>query len=159
MIRLAEAADVPRISQLWAEMVAHHARFDSDTFRAADNGAEVYARFLQDRLRDPQSRLLVVDRQGQVVGYISGAIAEVRAEMFVPLRCGLITDLYAGAGYRRQGSGRALVERLALWFRAQGLSSFELSVSALIPAALGFWRALGGETTLLRMRVAIPGGE
>ncbi len=152
MIRLAEPADVARISQLWAETVAYHAQFDADTFRAADNGAEAYARFVEDGLRDANARLLVAEMDGELVGYISGAIAGIAAEMFLPLRFDY--------GYlRRRGIGRALVERLALWFRAQGIDYFQWHVSAQNLPALGFWWAIGGVTTILHMRVAIPGDD
>ena len=159
MIRLAEAADAPRISQLWEDMVAYHAQFDAHAFRAADNGAESYARFVAERLRDANARVLVAEMDGAVVGYILGAIADISTGFYRPLRCGLIADIFVCAGQRRRGIGLALVERLALWFRAQGLSSFEWYVSAQNPAALGFWQAVGGQTSMLRMRADLTGDE
>ena len=119
MIRLAEMDDSGQISQLWARMVAEHAELDPVTFRPTSNGAEVYARFMEDRIADEDSRVLVAEADGSVVGYICGGIAEIRAEMFEPLRCGLISDLFVCDSHRRQGIGRDLVERLALWFRAR----------------------------------------
>ena len=156
MIRLAEAADAERIGELWAEMVNYHAVLDSQTFRPARAGAELYASSIGARLADTDARVLVVELDGEVVGYVNGVIANITTEMFMPLRCGLLADIYLRAPYRRRGLGRQLVERLMLWFRSQGVWSFEWHVSARNHEALAFWKAIGGETTMLRMRAAIP---
>ncbi len=156
MIRLAEAVDAERIGELWAEMVTYHATLDPQTFRPAASGAELYARSILDRLRDTDARVLVVELDGAVVGYVNGVIADITTEMFMPLRCGLLADIYLQAAYRRRGLGRQLVERLMLWFRSRGLRHFEWQVSAGNREALSFWKAIGGETTMLRMRASIP---
>jgi GNAT superfamily N-acetyltransferase len=156
MIRLAEAADAERIGELWAEMVAYHSALDSETFRPARAGAELYASSIDARLADSDARVLVLELDGEVVGYVNGFIANITTDMFKPLRCGFLADIYLRAPYRRRGFGRQLVERLALWFRAQGVRCFEWHVSARNHEALAFWNAIGGETTMLRMRAAIP---
>ena len=156
MIRLAEAADAERIGDLWAEMVAYHAALDPRTFRPAERGAERYARAILDRLRDADARVLVAEMDNTVVGYVNGVIADITTEMFMPLRCGLLADIYMQTAYRRRGLGKQLVERLMIWFRSRGVGHFEWQVSAGNREALAFWKALGGETTMLRMRAAIP---
>ena len=156
MIRLAEAADADRIGELWAEMVAYHAELDEQTFRPAGAGAELYARGILSRLNDADARVLVVELEGEVIGFVNGVIANITTEMFMPLRCGLLSDIYLKEGYRRQGLGRQLVERLTLWFRSQGVRTFEWHVSARNSEALAFWKSIGGETTMLRMRAPIP---
>ncbi len=159
MIRLASVSDAERIGEMWAEMVSYHAQFDPLTFRATENGADLYAHSVRQRLNDPQSRILVVEDRGRLVGYISGIIADITTEMFQPLRCGLLADIYVCEEYRRRGLGRQLVERLCLWFSDQAVAHFEWHVSARNQAALAFWDALGGETTILRMRAGVPGRE
>lgn len=156
MIRLAEAADADRIGELWAEMVAYHAELDEQTFRPAGAGAELYARGILCRLNDADARVLVVELEGEVIGFVNGVIANITTEMFMPLSCGLLSDIYLKEGYRRQGLGRQLVERLTLWFRSQGVRTFEWHVSARNSEALAFWKSIGGETTMLRMRAPIP---
>ncbi len=156
MIRLAEAADAERIGDLWAEMVAYHAALDPQTFRPADRGAERYARAILDRLVDRDARVLVAEMDGAVVGYVNGVIADITTELFMPLRCGLLADIYLQAAYRRRGLGTQLVERLMLWFRSRRVNHFEWHVSAGNHEALAFWKAIGGETTMLRMRASIP---
>lgn len=159
MIRLAVESDAERIGELWADMVRFHAQFDAATFRAATNGALLYAHSIRDRLHDPRARILVVELDADIAGYVSGMIADITTEMFEPLRCGLIADIYVAPAYQRQGWGRQLVERLCLWFRDQDIAHFEWHVSAGNESAFAFWKALGGETTMLRMRAQVPGRE
>ena len=154
MIRLADATDAERIGELWAEMVAYHAALDPHTFRPAAGGAELYARSILDRLADEHARVLVAQMDGAVVGYVNGVIADITTEMFMPLRCGLLADVCVQAAYRRRGLGRELVERLAFWFRSQGVNRFEWHVSAKNREGLAFWKAIGGEVTMLRMRAS-----
>ncbi len=157
MIRLATEDDAEQIGQLWAEMVAYHARFDALTFRPAENGAALYARNFVDRLGDGQSRVLVAEEDSLVVGYVSGMIADITTELFQPLRCGLLADIFVSADHRRRGIGRQLVERLMLWFGAQNVEHFEWHVSAKNSDARAFWEAIGAEVTILRMRARVRG--
>lgn len=157
MIRLARETDARRIGELWEEMVVYHAQFDHATFRAAENGAELYERRLLDRLDDPQSRILVAEEAGAIVAYANAMIADITTEMFQPLRCGLLADIYVSEPYRRRGLGQQLVERLCLWFRDQNVAHFEWHVSAKNQEALAFWEGIGGEATILRMRAKVPG--
>ena len=159
MIRLAEAADAERIGELWAEMVSFHAALDPQTFRPAAGGAELYARSILNRLSDADARVLIAEIDGAVVGYVNGVIADITTEMFLPLRCGLLADIYVKAAYRRRGLGRQLVERLTLWFRSRDVRHFEWHVSAGNRGAMAFWKRVGGETTMLRMRAFIPEDE
>lgn len=156
MIRLANSADAERIGELWLEMVAYHAEFDPVMFRPSPHGAALYAQNVRERLEDPRARLLVAEAEGAVVGYASGLIADLTTGFFLPLRSGLLSDIFVAESHRRRGLGRALVERLALWFRDSGVRQFEWHVSADNEPALAFWAALDGKTTLLRMRAQIP---
>ena len=159
MIRLAVECDAERIGEMWAEMVQFHAQFDAAAFRPAAQGPALYARAIRERLSDPLARILVAEQNGAVVGYVSGAIADITTELFQPLRCGLLADIYVCQAHRRRGVGRQLVERLCLWFRDQEVTYFEWHVSAKNQAALNFWAAIGGENTMLRMRAQVPGRE
>ncbi|MCY3781096.1 MAG: GNAT family N-acetyltransferase [Chloroflexi bacterium] len=159
MIRLAVDGDAERIGEMWAEMVHYHAQFDAATFRPSALGPGLYSRGIRERLSDPLARILVVEQKGEVVGYVSGIIADITTELFQPLRCGLLADIYVSEAYRRRGFGRQLVERICLWFRDQEVAHFEWHVSAKNKAALNFWKAIGGETTILRMRAHVPGRE
>jgi ribosomal protein S18 acetylase RimI-like enzyme len=155
MIRLATNDDAQRIGELWLEMVIYHQQFDAVMFRASENGAEYYQRSVLSRLPDPQTRVLVSEVDGKVVGYVLWMIVNITPEMFVPIRSGFLADICVTANYRRHGIGRELVERLVLWFQSQEIPYFEWHVSEKNQNAVRFWKSIGGETTMLRMRTNI----
>ncbi len=155
MIRKANEADADRIGCLWLEMVEYHQTFDPLTFRAADDGADMYAQRILQRLSDPWTRILVAEVEDDIVAYALGLVADITTEMFQPLRSGLLADIYVSAEHRRRGLGKALVTKMSDWFQTQRVSHFEWHVSAQNPAAIQFWQAIGGKATMLRMRAEI----
>lgn len=155
MIRLASEADAEQIGRLWLQMVDYHHTFDPHTFRAADDGAELYARRILQSLSDPWTRIFVAEIDGNLAGYALGMVADITTEMFQPLRSGLLSDIFVGAEHRRQGLGRALVAEMSDWFQKQKVDHFEWHVSAQNLAAIQFWQSLGGKATMLRMRAEI----
>ncbi len=155
MIRLATSGDAKRIGELWLEMVNFHQQFDEMMFKASENGAEFYESSVLSRLHDKQTRILVAEVDGEVVGYVLGMLVNITPEMFAPVRSGFLADISVTDAYRRQGIGRDLVERLALWFQSQNVTYFEWHVSEKNHAAVEFWKSIGGETTMLRMRTNI----
>lgn len=159
MIRLATQQDTRRIGELWLEMVNFHRQFDETMFRAADRGAQHYQNSISDRLADPQTRVLVAEEDGQVVGYVLGMIVNITPQMFVPVQSGFLADIYVVEAYRKQGIGRQLVERLVIWFQSNGIKYFEWHVSTKNQQAIDFWKSIGGETTMLRMRATIQGDD
>ena len=155
MIRLATTNDAKRIGELWLEMVNFHQQFDAVLFQASENGAEFYESSVLSRLSDSQTRVLVAEVDGEVVGYVLGMLVNITPEMFAPIRSGFLADISVNAEFRRQGIGRELVERLVLWFQSQNVAYFEWHVSEKNQNAVKFWKSIGGETTMLRMRTNI----
>lgn len=159
MIRLATQQDTQRIGELWLEMVNFHRQFDETMFQASEKGAEYYRRSIADRLADPQTRVLVAEIDGQVIGYVLGMIVNITPQMFVPVSSGFLADIYVMEAYRKQGIGRELVERLVLWFQSHDVKYFEWHVSKKNQDAVEFWKSIGGEITMLRMRAMIQGED
>ncbi|MBE2268478.1 MAG: GNAT family N-acetyltransferase [Anaerolinea sp.] len=152
VIRPAAAGDIDAIARLWLALVEFHREIDGDLPAAAPNGALRYARRLIDRVEDSQSRVLVAEADGHVVGYVLGMVVDLVPEMFAQPPSGFLADIFVDAEHRRQGVGRALVDALAAWFREHGLDYYEWHVAARNTAAVEFWRAVGGRDVMLRMR-------
>ncbi len=159
MIRLARQDDTQRISELWLEMVNYHQQFDDMMFNASEQGAEFYQQSISNRLNDTNMRVLVAEVDGEVIGYVLGMIADIMAEVFLPIRSGFLADIYVKDSYRHQGIGKELVERLVLWFQSENIDYFEWHVSSKNTDAIEFWKSIGGETTMLRMRARIQGDD
>ena len=155
MIRLASADDAQRIGELWLEMVRFHRQFDPMLFNASEKGAEFYQQSIVSRLNDPNTRVLVAEEDGQVIGYVLGMIADIMAEVFQPIRSGFLAVIYVQEDYRRRGIGKELVERLVLWFQSKDVAYYEWHVAQKNSKAVEFWESMGGEVTMLRMRAKI----
>ncbi len=155
MIRAAVASDAVAIGKHWAQLVAHHHALDAAMPRATIDGAHLYGRSLSDRLEDSHTQVFVAETEGRVVGYVLGVVVDLLPEMFEQQAGGFLADIYVEAGWRRQGFGRALVAALTDWFRQRGLTYYEWHVPASNPAALAFWRSMGGIPWQIRMRAGL----
>jgi ribosomal protein S18 acetylase RimI-like enzyme len=159
LIRQATARDIDAIAHLWEALVKHHQTLDTDLPGATPQGAVRYGRRIIDRLDDPTARVLVAEvpapdgtGRGQVVGYVLGLKVDLVPEMFAQEAGGFLADIFVAPDHRRKGVGRALVDGLTEWFRAEGLHYFEWHVAARNADAVAFWRSMGGREVMLRMR-------
>jgi ribosomal protein S18 acetylase RimI-like enzyme len=81
-----------------------------------------------------EGRLLVAELDGQVVGMAKG---EIRQGL------GHISFVYLRPEARGQGGGKALVQELVRFFRAEGVEHVTLNVDTSNDQALRVWRRLG----------------
>jgi len=154
-IRPATPADAPVIARFWESLVAFHQALDSDLPIAAPNGAGRYTKHLLQYLDDPQTRALVAEADGRVVGYVLGMIVDLLPDVFAQEPGGFLADIYVDSAYRRRGIGGALVAALQAWFHEQGVTHFDWHVAAHNPDALAFWHSIGGREVMIRMRATL----
>jgi len=159
VIRPAQAADVDTVGRLWSRLVAYHVDLDQRLPSAVDNGARRYARRLYDKLDDAYSRLIVAEVGGEVVGFVLGMIVDLVPDVFEQEPSGFLADIYVDEAYRKHGIGRRLVEALAAWFHERGITYYELHVAVLNADGLAFWRAMGGDAVMVRMRAPVSKGD
>lgn len=152
IIRAAAAQDAAAIGQLWSQLIEYHRQLDDRMPTAAPDGADRYANRIQDSIDDSHTRVFVADDAGQVVGYVMGIIVDLLPEMFTEERGGFLADIFVLPEYRDRGIGKALVNALKAWFRAQEIQHFEWYVAAKNQAGIAFWRSVQGEEVMLRMR-------
>ena len=67
-------------------------------------------------------------------------------------RSAQVRDFYVEPEWRRRGHGRAFAEAMFAWLRAQGVEQIDLNVREDNPVALAFWRSLGFDLALYRLR-------
>ena len=159
VIRQAQAADVDTIGRLWSNLVVYHVDLDQRLPSAVANGGRRYARRLYDKLDDPYARLIVAEVDGEVVGFVLGMIVDLVPDVFEQEPSGFLADIYVDVPHRKLGLGRRLVEALAAWFSERGVVYYELHVAALNADGLAFWRAMGGDAVMVRMRAPVNKGE
>jgi ribosomal protein S18 acetylase RimI-like enzyme len=155
IIRPATDADIESIGHLWEQLVAFHLSLDDRLPAAVRGGGRRYARRLYDKLHDPYACLLVAERGDGVIGFVLGMIVDLAPDVFEQEASGFLADIYVDTAHRNLGIGRALVNSLTAWFRERGVRYFEWHVAARNEAGIAFWRAMGGDAMMLRMRATI----
>jgi len=153
-VRAARTADEAAMLELaLAEM---HLQQERDPrFELRPDASSRYVVYLRDRVRDIDSAVFVAEREGRVVGSV---VASVRTQesFFVARRLGYVSDLLVEPSARRQGCGRALWERVRLWFRGLGIGIVRLHVAVNSPEARAFWKGLGAEDFLCEAWIELP---
>lgn len=141
-IRRAQADDVPGITALWLDMMAHHEQFDA-RFRLGPEAPDKYRDYLTTMLENVDYLVQVAEQHdGKLVGYLLGMVLDNPAVFVLP-RYGFIAELMVRSEYRKLGVGQRLHQRAVKWFRRKGVDVVQLNVSTLNASGQGFWRRLG----------------
>jgi len=134
-ISFATAEDLPQLADLLAELFTLESDFQPER--------DKQLRGLQLIFDTPSlGRLFVLRIEGKVAGMANALITVSTAEGGCVL---LLEDVIIRGEYRGKGLGRALVERVLAWGRAEGMARVTLLADRDNAAALNFYRKLGFE--------------
>jgi ribosomal protein S18 acetylase RimI-like enzyme len=151
VIRPATGSDLATLGRLGAALITAHHRFDPERFFAAADGAEQgYAGFLRGQLANPDAIVLVVERDGQVLGYAYGG---VEGTDFMALRgpAGVVYDLVIDPDHRGEGLGSALLKAAIDALTARGVPRILLSAAHRNLAAQRLFARNGFRPTMVEM--------
>jgi GNAT superfamily N-acetyltransferase len=155
-VRAAGESDLPRLTELFAELAAYHAALDSRYSDGAGREREIEAQ-LRAWTESPRAALLVAEMDGAIVGFGSGVLQEPNPAM-APVRGGRIIELAVTAASRRQGIGEALTQALLDWFRAQGVGRVFVGAAIRNPVSSAFWKKMGFTDFVLTRSLDLPDG-
>jgi ribosomal protein S18 acetylase RimI-like enzyme len=150
-IREATRDDYESICELYAEADAFHAEALPALFRVADGPARTEY-FISHLIQDEDVALLVAEAGGELVGVVH--VVERAAPDFpcvVPRRYAQVDSLAVKASFRRQGTGRSLMEEARRWAAGRGLPRIELTVWEFNQGAMALYEELGYETANRKM--------
>jgi GNAT superfamily N-acetyltransferase len=153
-IRAAKGADEPAVLAMAKAEMAVHEQLDA-RFRLRADAMTRYAIYLRDRMKEIDSAVFVAEETGMVIGVAIGSI-RVQDAFFETRRYGYVSDLMVAPDRRRRGVGRALWERVALWFKSLGIDIVRLHVAANRAEARSFWRSIGAEDFLAEAWIDLP---
>jgi ribosomal protein S18 acetylase RimI-like enzyme len=159
IIRPAAPADLPAIGRLGALLVRTHHEFDPKRFIAAGPGTERgYAGFLGSQLRDPDTVVLVAERDGEVLGY---TYAGVEAHDYMTLRgpAGVLHDIVVDPARRGTGVGRMLLDATLAALQALGAPRVVLSTAERNESAQRLFASAGFRRTMIEMTRELEGDE
>jgi GNAT superfamily N-acetyltransferase len=130
-------------------MCQHHAA-DPKRFIQVEHPEAGYGRFLVSQLSNPNSRVMVAEHSGTVIGYV---FADVESTNWMELRgpCGIVHDVYVDESARRLGAGRELLNAAIAWIRSEGRSQVVLLTKSRNEPALHLFTTLGFRPTMIEM--------
>lgn len=164
-IRHARGRDMPALVSLFRSHLEYHASLDP---RYAPGSDAHLTQFFNERLRDPETLILLAETPQGAQGYI---LAQMRGP-YRPMpwwerlwwrvhpspspgpapKVAYIADCFVVPEARRQRIGRRLVEQALEWCQKRGAQEVELGVLPDNPLGRAFWEALGFKPCRIEMR-------
>jgi ribosomal protein S18 acetylase RimI-like enzyme len=149
-IRPATQSDEAALGRYGGALMRQHHDHDPQRFLLTDRPESDYGRFLESRVGDPNSLVLVAERAGEIVGYVYAGIEPLSwKELRAP--CGFVHDVYVDMSAHHQGIGEALVQAAIAWTRAQGLPRVVLWSASKNEVAQRLFHRMGFRRTMVEM--------
>ncbi len=140
-VRPGRREDAVAAARLWVNSAEEHTLYD-EVYATAPDAEKVMRRFLADLSSSGHSCLFVAERNGEVVGFLSGELRE-GSPAFKPKTWAAVEDIYVSPDHRSLGIGRVLFQECQEWARNKGANGISLQVAAGNARARKFYEALG----------------
>jgi diamine N-acetyltransferase len=151
LIREATADDYETLCEPFDEVDALHRDHLPHVFRKPTGPVREQA-YYRGLITDENVSLFVAEVNGSAVGFVHGVIRDMPAiPILVPRRSAIVDSIGVKSGFRGDGIGRLLMQRIHAWAIAKGASAIELNVHAFNTGAVSFYRRLGYVTVSQRM--------
>src|SRR5947207_11655062 len=149
-IRPAIPSDVVPLGRLGAALMRQHHASDPRRFLLTDKPEDGYGRFLVSQLANPDTLVLVAEREKEIVGYV---FAGLEPTSWRDLRgpCGFIHDVYVQEDTRRQGTGQSLLRAAIAWAHSRGRAQVVLWSKSGNDGAQRLFAKLGFRETMIEM--------
>ena len=133
--------DAAAAARLWVRSAREHTAYDP-VYATASDAEKVMRRFLADLSSSSHSCLFVAERNGEVVGFLSGELRE-GSPAFKPKTWAAVEDIYVVPDHRSLGIGHALFGECREWAEQKGADGISLQVAAGNTRARKFYEDLG----------------
>ncbi|HZC19145.1 MAG TPA: GNAT family N-acetyltransferase [Rubrobacteraceae bacterium] len=133
--------DDAEAARLWMRSAEEHTLYDP-VYAAAADAEKTMRRFLADLSSSSHSCLFIAERDGEVIGFLSGELRE-GSPAFKPKTWAAVEDVYVAPDHRSLGVGRALFEEFQKWAQGKGADGVSLQVAAGNARARKLYEELG----------------
>ena len=140
-IRRARAGDLPRMVELWNQLMGFHQELDP-TYRLLPDAGERWVKYIETKFDDDEWRVLVAECNGRVVGYAVAAVQDY-PPVFENPRHGFLQEIAVLAELREQGIGRSLVDATVEWLGREGVAETIVRIDERNPASLALFASAG----------------
>ncbi len=116
-------------------------------FRVDQSFRDDYTRDIRRAARDATEMMLVLEQDGNVCGFIWGALMAT----LVDARVGYIKNVYVAPHLRGSGEAKRLMEMMENWLWDQGVDKIMLDASMVNERAVAFYEKFGYDIERVRM--------
>ena len=151
IIREATPFDDENLCRLFDEADKLHRDHLPERFQAPKGPARDKA-FILGLLADQTVAVFVVERDGKLLGLVQAAVKDTPPlSIFVPRCYVVVNTLVVKEGFRQQGIGQKLMDKVHQWALSKGADEVELNVYEVNQGAIAFYRHLGYATMSQKM--------
>jgi ribosomal protein S18 acetylase RimI-like enzyme len=140
-VRPGKRHDAAEAARLWIQSAEEHTLYDH-IYATNSNAEKIMHRFLADLSASSDSCLFVAERNGAIIGFLSGELRE-GSPAFKPKTWAAVEDVYVVPDHRSSGVGHALLEEFQKWAQGKGADGVSLQVAAGNARARKFYEELG----------------
>jgi len=149
-IRKATVKDLPEIAVLAGQLVRQHSAFDAKRFVFIENPEKGYEWWLGKELANKNALVLCAKLDRKVVGYAYARL-EPRDWNALLDAHGALHDILVADAARRQGIGKALLERTMKELRSRGAPRIVLHTAVQNRSAQKLFASVGFRQTMIEM--------
>lgn len=151
MIRNATSSDLKKLVELQLSLQRHAEKSNPLIWRITEEGKALIRQKFEKTLSDSNSRILVAEMSGEVVGFSQGEV--VHRTDYLPESVGTISLLYVVENFRRRGVGSRLVEKLCQFFIKEKVEQVTLRYIIGNIEAERFWSKLNFEPIITTVSI------
>jgi ribosomal protein S18 acetylase RimI-like enzyme len=154
-IRAAIAPDLDQICALADEIAELHHLHEPEVFAPPDPQRD--RAFWLASIEQEDGTMLVAERQGRIVGFITARIvATVNASFYRQRITSRIGSIVVSRQHRREGIGTSLIHGIEAWAAARSAVEVRLEVFSFNEDAIRFYAALGYATRVHTLCRSLP---
>lgn len=151
IVRDAVIDDFKRLNVIYEQVDKLHRDAHPGRFRKPEVTGRP-AEYFESLMKMPEAYLLVVEKDGEVIGFAEAYIRYTPDyPILQPRKWVLIDGIAVDKAYRKTGAGQALFDELICRARAAGIDQIELNVYEFNEPAYKFYRKNGFETVCKTM--------
>jgi ribosomal protein S18 acetylase RimI-like enzyme len=140
-IRRATEQDLPRMVELWKDLMDFHATRDPIFTRKPD-GEKAWETFMRENMAKDKACVFAAEGDRRIVGYCLALISNYPPVLSMSTY-GEMMDLMVHEAYRHRCVGERLFNAAKAWYSQQGIYRIEVRVAVTNEISTGFWRKMG----------------
>jgi ribosomal protein S18 acetylase RimI-like enzyme len=149
-IREAEVKDLDVIEELSVKLSAKESEEFDSTINPEWSSTEEAKDYFRERINEENGFAIVIENEGQVVGYALGSITDAEA-CREDLEIAELGSMYIMPEYRSQGIGTELMEQFTSWSEEKDADRLRVEATAQNKDAIRFYRENGFEDYALTL--------